>query len=120
MERVFIGSYPWDSGERKYYCPVYKDLAAAIVLQAVRDYIKVIRKMWKPKLSVGVKRATILELTELEGFFYSSWYDTLCDVDPEKLIYNCHLRAEEQERKSISMQNRKRMNSLLKEASEKE
>ena len=120
MEKVISGRCPWDSGETIRDSSAYEDLAASIVLQAVKDYIKDIRKMWNPKLSVRVKRKTVLEKEELEGFFYSPWYDTLCDIDPGKLVYNCHLRAEEQEREAIKKQNRKQMNRLLKEAAGKE
>ena len=120
MDRVLIGRFPWSCKENNSEEDAYKELAATIVLQAVKDYIKTIRKMWNPKLSVRVKRRAVPEKEELEGFFYSPWYDTLCDIDPGKLVYNCHLRAEEQEREAIKKQNRKQMNRLLKEAARKD
>lgn len=120
MERVISGRRPWDSEETIRDSSAYEDLAASIVLQAVKDYIKDIRKMWNPKLSLRTKRRAILEMEELEEFFYSPWYDTLCDIDPGKLVYNCRLRAEEQEKEAIRKQNREKMNRLLKEAAGKD
>ena len=120
MERVISGRRPWDSGECIRDSYSYEDLAAAIVLQAVKDYIRAIRRMWNPKLSLRTKRRAILEMEELEEFFYSPWYDTLCDIDPGKLVYNCRLRAEEQEKEAIRKQNREKMNRLLKEAAGKD
>ena len=120
MERVISGRRPWDSEETIRDSSAYEDLAASIVLQAVKDYIKDIRKMWNPKLSLRTKRRAILEMEELEEFFYSQWYDTLCDIDPGKLVYNCRLRAEEQEKEAIRKQNREKMNRLLKEAAGKD
>lgn len=120
MERVISGRRPWDSGETIRDSSAYEDLAASIVLQAVKDYIKDIRKMWNPKLSLRTKRRAILEMEELEEFFYSPWYDTLCDIDPGKLVYNCRLRAEEQEKEAIRKQNREKMNRLLKEVAGKD
>ena len=120
MERVISGRRPWDSGETIRDSSAYEDLAAAIILQAVKDYIRNIRKMWNPKLSARIKRATVLETEELEEFFYSPWYDTLCNIDPGKLVYNCRLRAEEQEKESIRKQNRRKVNRLLKEAAGKD
>ncbi len=92
----------------------------AIVLQAVKDYIKAIRRMWNPKLSRAKKREAILAKLELEEFFHSEWYDFLCDIDPDKVIYNCYLRAEEQEKETIRNQNKRKMKQLLKETAGKE
>ena len=61
MERVISGRRPWDSEETIRDSSAYEDLAASIVLQAVKDYIKDIRKMWNPKLSLRTKRRAILE-----------------------------------------------------------
>ena len=68
----------------------------------------------------AIERITDEEMEELEEFFYSPWYDTLCDIDPGKLVYNCRLRAEEQEKEAIRKQNREKMNRLLKEAAGKD
>ena len=120
MEQMVQGTLPWSDGSGGC-CPTpFDDLAAAIVLQAVKDYIKAIRRMWDPKVSKAKKRKTILEKLELEEFFHSGWYDTLCDIDPDKVIYNCHLRAEEQEKEVIRKQNRRKKKQLLKEAAGKD
>ena len=116
MEKVISGTLPWSSGECAHDGSVYEDLAAAIVLQAVKDYIKAVRRMWNTKLSVRTKRAVVIEMEELEEFFYSPWYDTLCNIDPGKLIHNCRLRAEEQEKEAIRKQNRKRIKEMQMQA----
>ena len=114
------GTLPWNDGSGRLYDSPYNDLAAAIVLQAVKDYIKAIRRMWNPKVSRKKKQETVLEKLELEEFFHSGWYDTLCDIDPDKVIHNCRLRAEEQEREAIRKQNKRKMKKLLEEAAGKD
>ena len=120
MESMIQGTLPWNDGSGRLYDSPYNDLAAAIVLQAVKDYIKAIRRMWNPKISRKKKQETILEKLELEEFFHSGWYDTLCDIDPDKVIHNCRLRAEEQEREAIRKQNKRKMKKLLEEAAGKD
>ncbi len=120
MEQMVHGTLPWSDGGGGFCPSPYDDLAAAIVLQAVKDYVKAIRRMWNPKVSKAKKRDTILEKLELEEFFHSEWYEMLCDIDPDKVIYNCHLRAEEQEREAIRKQNKRKMKQLLKEAAGKD
>ena len=120
MESMIQGTLPWNDGSGRLYDSPYNDLAAAIVLQAVKDYIKAIRRMWNPKISRKKKQETILEKLELEEFFHSGWYDTLCDINPDKVIYNCRLRAEEQEREAIRKQNKRKMKKLLEEAAGKD
>ena len=120
MESMIQGTLPWNDGSGRLYDSPYNDLAAAIVLQAVKDYIKAIRRMWNPKVSRKKKQETVLEKLELEEFFHSGWYDTLCDIDPDKVIHNCRLRAEEQEREAIRKQNKRKMKKLLEEAAGKD
>lgn len=62
-------------------------LAAAIVKQAVDDYREA------EKLEQGVVRCNSTSLPcpkavkgEVVKFFYSSWYGTLCDIDPERIL----------------------------------
>jgi len=116
MEEIVKASLPWSDGSGPNMESPYKDLAAAIVLQAVKDYIAAIRKMWKPTVSVTKKRVLVMEQIEIEAFFHSPWYDTLCDINPDKVIRNCRLRAEEQEKAAIQKQNKRRIQKLLKEA----
>ncbi len=120
MEQLYHGTFPWNDGSGGFSPSLNDDLASAIVLLAVKDYIKAIRRMWNPKLSKGKKREAILVKLELEEFFHSEWYDFLCDIDPEKVIYNCYLRAEEQEKEVIKKQNKRKMKQLLKETAGKE
>lgn len=91
-------------------CPLHiepwMELRAAIVRKAADDYIDIIRKMWKPGLSIEKKRLLLKEKLELERFFYSRWYDCLCDTSPERLIAACVSRAEEMEREIIERKNK--------------
>lgn len=57
-------------------------LRAAIVHQAVDDYTSTLRKLKrKPK-----DKALLQEKKELEKFFRSEWFATLCDCDGERVI----------------------------------
>ncbi len=49
MEQLIHGTLPWNDGSGGYCSSHYDELAVAIVLQAVKDYIKAIRRMWNPK-----------------------------------------------------------------------
>ena len=120
MEQMVNGVLPWSDGSGGHIPSPYDNLAAAIVLQAVKDYIKAIRRMWDPKVSRVRKRETVLEKLELEEFFHSAWYEALCDIDPDKVIYNCRLRAEEQEKEAIRERNKRKLKQLLKDTVGKE
>ena len=104
-----------DGGGYSMYSP-YLDLAAAIVKTAAEDYIKLLRKLWSRKLDIRQKRKLIVEKAELEDFFHSAWYETLTDIDPDKLIYQCRLTARAKEQAAIEHANRKKIRKLLKEA----
>lgn len=57
-------------------------LANAIVLQAVKDYRRVLSILFrnsKNKEALSMKRG-------LEQFFHSQWFAILTDLDPEELI----------------------------------
>lgn len=67
----------------------YKDLAIAIVKQAVADYISVLMKLAKmnTKKNTAEKQRNLMDKrTELESFFYSKWYEELCDIDGDYFI----------------------------------
>ena len=102
-------------GAYSAYSP-WLDLAAAIVKAAADDYIKVLRRLWRGNASIPVKRKLIAEKAEIEDFFRSGWYDTLTDIDPDKLMYQCRIRAKEKEKAAIERANRKKIKELLKEA----
>ena len=95
------------------------DLAAAIVKSAVDDYVRVLRKLWRKSANpedIRKKRSLIVEKAELEDFFHSPWYETLTDIDPDRLIYQCKITAREKEKASIERANRKKIKELLREA----
>ena len=82
----------------------------------VDDYIKVLRKLWRGNASLPMKRRLIAEKAELEEFFHSGWYEMLTDIDPDKLIYQCRIRAKEKEMAAIERANKKKIKELLREA----
>jgi len=60
----------------------YQDLANAIVLSAVKDYRKALRKLgWFPddRFAMGEKNG-------IEHFFRSGYFGILTNLDPEMLI----------------------------------
>lgn len=60
----------------------YENLANAIVLSAVADYRKALRR-WKQHPE---KQSYIAEKQSLERFFRSNWFSALTSIDPEVLI----------------------------------
>lgn len=95
------------------------DLAAAIVKTAADDYVRVLRKLWRRSTGaedVRRKRKLIVEKAELEDFFHSGWYETLTDIDTDRLIYQCRITAREKEKAAIARANRKRVKELLEAA----
>ena len=97
------------------YAPWFM-LAAAIVKSAVDDYVRVLRKLWRKTTDIKKKRKLIVEKAELEEFFHSEWYGMLTDIDPDRLIYECRIRAREKEEAAIARANRKKIKKLLDEA----
>ncbi len=92
------------------------ELRAAIVRKAVDDYMDILRKMWKPGVSIQDKRLLLKEKLKLERFFHSRWYDCLCDVPADNLIHNCMIRAKEMEKEAIERKNKQEIKKLLKDA----
>lgn len=91
------------------------DLAAAIVKAAVDDYVKTLRNLWSRNLDISRKRKLIIEKTELEEFFHSSWYEMLTDIDPDFLVYQCKILAKEKEKKAIERKNMKRIKQKIRQ-----
>lgn len=60
----------------------YQNLANAIVLAAVKDYRKALKKLKKHPKNTTAKD----EVDELERFFHSRLYSIYTNVDPEYLI----------------------------------
>ena len=65
-----------DSGEP------YENLAAAIILCAVKDYKRALIRLKRNPESRSAQNA----VRAGERFFYSSWYEILTDLDPDYLI----------------------------------
>jgi len=89
----------------------YAELAAAIVKQAVVDYEAILNALFKrPK---GFARVELeAGKAELENFFRSSWYETLTDIDGDKLIEATKRRAVERAKKAIRKQHEKKLKKL--------
>ena len=91
------------------------NLAKAIVLVAVQDYINVLRKLWKKTTAGSEKHSLILNKLEIEEFFHSDWYEALTHIDPDVLIQRCRVLADEEEKAAIRRDNKKKIDNILKE-----
>ena len=60
----------------------YEQLANAIVLQAVKDYRKALKKLMKYPRHETAKRS----IAEVERFFHSDWYKELTSVDGDYVL----------------------------------
>lgn len=105
---------PWSDGSGPDYSSPYRDLATAIVQLAVKDYKKTLRAIWRNPKSEAERRKLIKDKTELEEFFHSGDYRMYCNIDPDKLIRNCHMTAIEDEKKAISRRNKRKIKEQLK------
>ena len=79
------------------YVDCYQNLANAIVLQAVRDYEAVLRRLMRNPRNQDAQR----EKKRLERFLFSQWYGVLTDLDPHRLISGVmkQVRIKEDERR---------------------
>ena len=79
------------------YVDCYQNLANAIVLQAVRDYEAVLRRLMRNPRNQDAQR----EKKRLERFFFSQWYGVLTDLDQHRLISGVmkQVRIKEDERR---------------------
>ena len=60
----------------------YEELAQAIILQAVKDYRKVLKMLGRrPDSFLWLK-----EKRSCEAFFHSSWFSVLTGVDPDQIL----------------------------------
>ena len=78
----------------------YTELAAAVLMQAVDDYIEVLKTLLKGGLAKSEIRDCEILKEELERFFYSQEYEFYTaflstEIDPQALIKNCPIRAKE-------------------------
>lgn len=60
----------------------YKELAMAIIMQAVKNYRSAARKYKKGK-DKEKHKAT---MDEIENFFRSEWFGVLTDIEPELIL----------------------------------
>lgn len=60
----------------------YKQLANAVILQAVKDYRSALKRI---KMN-PTNKAAMADAMECERFFRSDWYSALTSVDGEYLI----------------------------------
>ncbi|MBR0392028.1 MAG: hypothetical protein IJK38_06875 [Oscillospiraceae bacterium] len=97
MEQMIGAVIPWGVNGTAKNDP-YTDLASAVVAQAAKDYIKILRKLWKKDVAVQARRELFLGKLDLESFFHSAWYEMLTDLDPECLLARCSKTAFEQEK----------------------
>lgn len=62
-----------------------ENLRFGIVKQAVDDYFSLLAGFITP--------ATNCNITELERFFYSDWFNVLCKLEPDYIIENLKRKA---------------------------
>lgn len=62
----------------------YKELAAAIVLQGVKDYRSALEKLKDTPLDEDAKNTK----RECELFFRSGWFTALTEINPQLIIDN--------------------------------
>lgn len=76
----------------------YESLANAIILQAVKDYRKALKKHHKrPKYEPAIKT-----IAEVENFFRSHWFEILTNLDGETLIKKLKMEENINESERIS------------------
>ncbi len=113
MKEYYVESVCTDGNRSSSETP-YDYLAAAIVKQAAKDYVRVTRKLWNKNIKIVQRRNLLLEKVELTEFFCSEWYEQLTDIDSEKLIARCKVIAREQEKQAIKNRNRASIQKMLK------
>lgn len=97
--------YPSDVDE------CYARLAAAVIKQAAMDYEATLIALFKRP--VGMKRILLeADKSDLEMFFHASWYETLTDIDGDKLIEATKRHAVEKAKKAIRKQQEKKLKSM--------
>lgn len=59
----------------------YKGLANAIIIQAVKDYRKALKRLKK-----SPNKITLAEKDKIERFFHSTWFSVLSNLEGEVII----------------------------------
>lgn len=84
------GNLNYDNGLQIVGRPVrvsgYDRLAAAIVYRAVNDYQQALAPLGTGVDQKRRRKAKSSLREECEQFFYGSWYESLCDIQPDKII----------------------------------
>ena len=78
----------------------YTELAVAVLMQAVDDYIEVLKTLLKGGLAKSEVRDCEILKEEVERFFYSQEYEFYAaflstEIAPQALIKHCPIRAKE-------------------------
>lgn len=91
----------------------YQKLIAAIIRQAVKDYVSVLLRLFsKPD---GAKRTALeMQKTELEVFFHSEWYTSITDMVGDRLINAARRQAMEKAKEAIRRKHRKKLAAMEK------
>lgn len=91
----------------------YQELIAAIIRQAVKDYVSVLLRLFsKPD---GAKRTALeMQKTELEVFFHSEWYASITDMDGDRLISAARCQAVDKAKEAIRRKQKKKLKEMEK------
>ena len=108
MTNSLMGAQSLTMGRCRIADECFSELAAAIIRQAVKDYESVlIRLLRKP---AGIKKIRLeAERVELEVFFHSPWYETLTDIDGDRIIKATRQHAVEKEKAAIRRRLKKKL-----------
>lgn len=75
----------------------YRDLATAIVLQAVEDYRKALQKIQESKHDIDAK----IEADKIEKFFHSEWFEALSPLDGQYLLEQLQKEIQDMTKKCV-------------------
>lgn len=76
----------FSAGSDELWC----DLANAVVIDAVKQYRKLRKKL---RAGADLKPTEMKELKEIEEFFHSQWFEFLTDVDGFELLRQLQAEA---------------------------
>lgn len=89
----------------------YEELMAAIIRQAVKDYERVLLRLFT--CPAGKKKMELeMEKIELEVFFHSDWYAALTDIDGDRLVEATRRHAVEKAKESIKRKHKKKLKEM--------
>ena len=89
----------------------YQGLITAVIRQAVKDYVSVLLRLFS--CPAGKKKAALeMEKAELEVFFHSDWFNTLTDMDGERLLLSARRLAMEKAKEAIRRKQKKKFKDM--------